>query len=825
VLHLEVGLQESDLTIGAHEDRPDEDATIRHYERVPVSPARIEKRCEEIVGVLNRANRDGRLAPEALRKLREVGQVFYDEFFPSNIKQTFHQTKAEYLKLYLDDQSVYIPWELLHDGERFLCSRFNVGRLVKTRQSLLANQRRRELSYPLKMLILADPQGDLRGAYEEGAKIRDYMELNRESVSVSLRSGNITPDFVKEKIRNFDLVHFAGHAEYSAETPEKSGWRLTGNVLSAREVCGMAGNAAMPALIFSNACQSARTKKWTLGEDFQEEVFGLANAFLLAGVKHYVGTFWEVLDEPSSAFSLAFYRHLLSGKTMGEAVRLARRNLIEGYGEDSIVWTSYLLYGDPTSCYLEQIGKDVAAEESEAVSASLQESQTRAREEIIDFSGREKKNKKAPWWLVAAGVLVLAAALFLSYRIIADRQVAGWQSDLLVHYHDGDLDAALHACDVLQAKRPDAPLPYLIRGHVFLRGGKLDEAHAAYGRALTIAEIPNQQRAEALSGLGRIASLRKDFEEALKYYGQATEADPGRKQGYLSQAFLLDHEGRHREALALFLEAERVAPGDRSLAALVAEVRKRMVGSASNERQDRVDRLIDELSTTPGVPKPLPADEWTSTPWTMWIPDFEVHGYSLHEGEDRLIVAGIVDWMLKAGRVQPVERGVLDKVLGEFKLGTSKLIDPGSTLSLGKMVAARLILLGRIVYSERQTQVSMRLIETETGRIMASINESVGSAVPVSVLGQKLATGLSERLRNLYPLRGRISAVQGEAVKLNIGKGVGVETGQKFKVLGDETVLKITSVEKRSSLAEKDDGGAALMEGMRVEALPSPEPG
>jgi hypothetical protein len=207
----------------------------------------------------------------------------------------------------------------------------------------------------------------------------------------------------------------------------------------------------------------------------------------------------------------------------------------------------------------------------------------------------------------------------------------------------------------------------------------------------------------------------------------------------------------------------------------------------------------------------------------MWIPDFEVHGYSLQEGEERLIVAGIVDWMLKAGRVQPVERGGLDKVLSEFKLGTSKLTDPGSALSLGKMVAARLILLGRIVYSDRQTQVSMRLIETETGRIMASINESVGSAVPVSVLAQKLAMGLSERLRNLYPLRGRISAVQGGAVKLNIGRAVGVETGQKLKVLGDKAVLKITSVEEMSSLAQKDDEGAALVEGMNVEALPSPE--
>ena len=93
----------------------------------------------------------------------------------------------------------------------------------------------------------------------------------------------------------------------------------------------------MPALIFSNACQSARTEEWTLREYFQEEIFGLANAFVLAGVKHYIGTFWEILDEPSSKFALEFYKNLISGMTIGEAIRKARLTLIKQYGEETIV--------------------------------------------------------------------------------------------------------------------------------------------------------------------------------------------------------------------------------------------------------------------------------------------------------------------------------------------------------------------------------------------------------------------------------------------------------------------------------------------------------
>ena len=88
---------------------------------------------------------------------------------------------------------------------------------------------------------------------------------------------------------------------------------------------------------------------------FADEIFGLANAFLLAGVKHYVGTFWEISDEPSSHFALEFYKNLISDMTIGEAVRKSRLELIREYGEESIVWASYVLYGDPTFNYKAEI--------------------------------------------------------------------------------------------------------------------------------------------------------------------------------------------------------------------------------------------------------------------------------------------------------------------------------------------------------------------------------------------------------------------------------------------------------------------------------------
>ena len=145
---------------------------------------------------------------DLLFRLREVGQVFRDELFTEGIKGKMQESKADHLTVSMDDQLVQIPWELLHDGQQFLCQRFSMGRLVKTRQSP-AVTRTRVLEPPLKTLILADPRGDLKSAYNEGVEIREFMDKKQNILNAALLSDNITPDAISSKLRNFDIVHFA----------------------------------------------------------------------------------------------------------------------------------------------------------------------------------------------------------------------------------------------------------------------------------------------------------------------------------------------------------------------------------------------------------------------------------------------------------------------------------------------------------------------------------------------------------------------------------------------------------------------------------------
>jgi class 3 adenylate cyclase/CHAT domain-containing protein/tetratricopeptide (TPR) repeat protein len=820
LLQLEITREQGRLKVSAYEQAAGEVSTVRHYEELPVSIDRVGERCHEIVRTLNSANRKGRLNRDVLIKLREIGQVFRDELFTLNVKNRVSESEADHLILNLDDQLVHVPWELLHDGKQFLCQRFNMGRLVKTRQSI-SDGRSRLLGRPLKMLILADPKGDLKGAYEEGTQIRDFMDRDKDLVSVSLRSDNITPDFIRAKIRNFDLIHFAGHSDYDKENPGESGWRLSDGIIKAKEIRKMAGTAAMPALIFSNACQSARTEEWGIKEDFQDEIFGLANAFILSGVKHYIGTFWEILDDPSKTFALEFYKNLLKGMTMGEAVRLARMELIDQYGEETIVWASYLLYGDPTFNYMDQIREiEPAREEPQKLRVQEGGAGVRAGEESVVFGEREhKKSQKGWWWTAVAAAIILAFVLWV-YPGFLIKGTGEYERSALSLYQAGNYAGARDVCTKLLDENPKLRLTHVILGNIYFTEGDLNKAEASFQKAINSEKGTDEQKAEAFMGMGRIASIRKKTGEALSYYKKASELAPGTGQAFMSRAILLDHQGEYDDAAPLFERALELSPNDRSVKAAAAEALKRISISRDQEKQAKIDKLVKELlANYQKSVSPELSDGWTSLPLTLWIMDFKTRGHSLVEGKEHLIASGIMDQIIEKSRAQVVERSLLDKLLGELKLSTTKLVDRNTALSLGRIMAARLILSGQVFYSGPETQVAIRVIETETGQVKTAVTEVFGSAVPTSLIADKLADLLLTKLKSLYPLRGTISEVKEDNITLNIGQRHGVQTGQQFKVEDTDLVLKIEGVQPELSTAKVTGGNKDVQKGVRVEAV------
>lgn len=364
VLVLDVATNGDGLRVSLLEKTPGTWRTVVPLYLHPVDLDRVRTINRDIYAILNRANRRGDIDWGSSDMLRRAGQRLFDELLPAPVKERLRTAAVagiDELVLCLDEPVVYLPWELMHTGHGFLGLDFVMGRIVRSERAPLGLPRVLDTERPSEMLIVCDPRDDLMASYYEGVSIRDDMDLHRERVEVALKSSEVDVPWLQEAIRDYDIVHYAGHADYVARAPNDSGWKLAGGKLTAREILRVAGGAPFPLLVFANACRSGTMSPALLTERHGEGVFGLANAFLIAGVQHFIGALWDIPDESACHFALAFYRSLMSGVTVGAAVRAARRALVKRYGADSVLWGSYVYYGDPTYAIFARIPLDAPA--------------------------------------------------------------------------------------------------------------------------------------------------------------------------------------------------------------------------------------------------------------------------------------------------------------------------------------------------------------------------------------------------------------------------------------------------------------------------------
>jgi CHAT domain-containing protein/TolB-like protein len=614
ILVLDLSLEGETLKATAYEQEEREEKTIKHYEENRFQPREIEKYCKDIIDLLNRANRRGMVSTEILGRLREKGHLFFDEILPTETKNKFAATSARDLILQLDDNLVHIPWELLFDGEEFLCLKFNMGRVVRTRQKILHFKERKK-GKPLKMLLLADPKKDLESSYQEGLAVRDALDKDKHLIHISFRSGPIDSQFVRAKIRDFDMVHYAGHADYDPEDPGESGWLLEKGKLTASDIGKLAGLSPFPALIFSNACKSGQTEQWKIDENYNEKIYGLANAFLLSGVQHYVGTFWEILDTSSSQFALDFYKSMFKGASIGEALHLARHSMIKTYGKNSILWASYLLYGDPTTKYIlphAEIQTPSGKGEEKADQVSQDVTMASLKTRMAAFRGPLATEKRRKF--IYPAILISLAILAVFWATFIKNSFNGKEIFTQTNKEISSLDQA---------------------------------------------EKERQKRIDAL-----VADLVKRYQE-----------------------------------------------------------------------QEKGAKLRPEKEI--------------ARPFTASFLGFEYTGnHPLKEEErDRLFI-GMTQVFKEKGKIEVVEREIIDKLLEELKLSSSKLADPKLALRIGRVLGARFIATGTISREKDHLSMNMRLIETETTAIKAAFSHVYDKKTGLDQIAQDMASEIIHQMKN-----------------------------------------------------------------------------
>jgi CHAT domain-containing protein len=257
-----------------------------------------------------------------------------------------------------DADSARIPWETLAGGtagEAWLFAK-EAGvsrRYVADNLSVAKWLEERRQDAVLNMLLVVNPTLDLDGAEEEGKRVQELLG-SEPGVRIDVLHGKDATRAALEKAfrsGQYDAIHYAGHAFFDQDEVGNSGILCAGQqVLSGRDLVGL-GN--LPAIVFFNACEAGRVRKATargaapkpgIKQRIEQNV-GLAEAFLRGGVANYVGTYWPVGDAPAKLFAERFYKGLMNGEAIGQAL-LAGRG--EVWKSGSVDWADYIHYGSHT---------------------------------------------------------------------------------------------------------------------------------------------------------------------------------------------------------------------------------------------------------------------------------------------------------------------------------------------------------------------------------------------------------------------------------------------------------------------------------------------
>ena len=287
----------------------------------------------------------------ALDKIADLGQGFYDQLFPAELKQEYRKFREKYRgkSLLITSDEQWIPWEVVRpfeadgEGETLyddppLCEMFRVSRWLAGRGApdLLKTKRGAWIA----------PADNLQAAQEEG----DYFsDLHRLEWDVSLSGPLTTVAEVEERFRggDTDLFHFACHGNFDLADADESKLKLAGDFLRPSQIVGpkQAGLLRSRPIVFLNACHAGRAG-FTL-----THLGGWARKFIESGASAFIGSLWEINDRLAAQFAVHFYNRLwgLGGfprMTLGDAFYEARMAIRQADPADP-TWLAYVLYGDP----------------------------------------------------------------------------------------------------------------------------------------------------------------------------------------------------------------------------------------------------------------------------------------------------------------------------------------------------------------------------------------------------------------------------------------------------------------------------------------------
>lgn len=287
-------------------------------------------------------------------------QALFEQLIPASLKPLAAQRRN--IIVNLDPKSASLPWEILVDRQSGQGAPLAVvAGLLRRIIPDIHQSSNAAVTYAERneAIVIGNPPGGLQFPFLDGAlteakrvvgKFTNFgWTVNDQHIYESEFSNLSTACDIRKDIfvNDYRVIHFAAHGIFNAEKPSMSGVIIgydettdTVELFSPHHVKAI---RRKPSLVFINCCHTGQIDNWN---NHHELSASLATEFIRAGVHCVIGAAWAVDDKAALSFAERIYDELLSGRTYGIAIKVAREQVYNDY-QNTNTWAAFQCYGNP----------------------------------------------------------------------------------------------------------------------------------------------------------------------------------------------------------------------------------------------------------------------------------------------------------------------------------------------------------------------------------------------------------------------------------------------------------------------------------------------
>lgn len=167
--------------------------------------------------------------------------------------------------------------------------------------------------------------------------------------------------------------------------------------------------------------------------------------------------------------------------------------------------------------------------------------------------------------------------------------------------------------------------------------------------------------------------------------------------------------------------------------------------------------------------------------------DFQLKGQE-HDNADmgKIVAEWLINALVKDGRFEVIDRGLLKKALEDENLGVDSLADKTSVKKLGELLGVKVVISGSVMKLQNFMVVNARIIDVESASIITA--ETVKSTTAIQL--EELVEQMAEKIIKVFPLTGYIVFRDNNRVTIDLGARAGVKNGMQFIAYKEGDVIK-----------------------------------